>query len=496
MWIGRCWCIQSLLLKSYHLPPFLPFVLYLLLLDPLSLTSFGLMVWAANRRIRLQRSYSLAFHGLTYRRTWPARCFQKHHSLGCLFLFFSCWFSMMWPPDASACRTATCSSSLTPSSSGTSPAPRSIRALLISRTLLSLSDSVLACFPPGFSRQDSCSDSLSESSPLLPATFCNAFPGQLSMCPRASISVDKTWSLPRSTSRGFSTTILGNLNTVPSSSTVTFFVNFKFWNHHLLTSCQFCFCDHCVRPSHHVPRVSKTNFQIHRFPGITQSLTYPTVASHTSILGNIQNCSLPILVTNKGSLNPSFQSWVDTFFSNSFETKSSFRIVPTDGEIQFSACSRIALQNEESNWVTKLHLWFSHLCCVSAEILRILHCLFKMFCCPSLILHLGNLHRKTCLDKSEFETCPTQENADKDRVCLFFLFFLQRFHLNHILNTTAFNTNCTPIPVNSMSTIFSFLFCSSYGILWVRFNCGEVLVPKIFSSSSTSVRDSPTGSMT
>ena len=41
---------------------------------------------------------------------------------------------MMLPPDASACRTATCSSSLFPGSMGTSPAPRSTRALFLSLT--------------------------------------------------------------------------------------------------------------------------------------------------------------------------------------------------------------------------------------------------------------------------------------------------------------------------------------------------------------------------
>ena len=63
-----------------------------------------------------------------------------------LILFSSCWFSMMSPPDASACRTATYSSAasacrtvtyssaLFPGSTGTSSAPRSTRALSFSLT--------------------------------------------------------------------------------------------------------------------------------------------------------------------------------------------------------------------------------------------------------------------------------------------------------------------------------------------------------------------------
>ena len=47
----------------------------------------------------------------------------------------SCQFSLMLsPPDAFACRTTTCSSGLFPGSTGTSPAPRSTRALFLSLT--------------------------------------------------------------------------------------------------------------------------------------------------------------------------------------------------------------------------------------------------------------------------------------------------------------------------------------------------------------------------
>ena len=68
----------------------------------------------------------------------------------------SCWFSLMLsPPDASACRTTTCSSALFPGSTGTSPAPRSTQALFHSFTryvsaILSFSHSSLL-FPSKFS---------------------------------------------------------------------------------------------------------------------------------------------------------------------------------------------------------------------------------------------------------------------------------------------------------------------------------------------------------
>ena len=51
-----------------------------------------------------------------------------------LILSSSCWVSLMSPPDASACRTATCSSAPVPGFISTSPAPRSTRALFLSLT--------------------------------------------------------------------------------------------------------------------------------------------------------------------------------------------------------------------------------------------------------------------------------------------------------------------------------------------------------------------------
>ena len=68
-----------------------------------------------------------------------------------LILFSSCWFSLMSPPDASACRNTICSSSLFSGTLSTSPAPRSTRALFLSFTrsvsaILSLYAFILA-FP-------------------------------------------------------------------------------------------------------------------------------------------------------------------------------------------------------------------------------------------------------------------------------------------------------------------------------------------------------------
>ena len=74
-------------------------------------------------------------------------------------------FSVTSLPGASACRTAICSSSLFPGSMGTSPAPRSTRALLLSFTrsvsaILSLYAFILA-FPVKEGSLNDRSDSLS-----------------------------------------------------------------------------------------------------------------------------------------------------------------------------------------------------------------------------------------------------------------------------------------------------------------------------------------------
>ena len=60
-----------------------------------------------------------------------------------------------------------------------------------------------------------------------PCDASAAQPGQPPMCPRASMSADKTQNLLGSTSGARSTTILGNGGPAPSLSAVTFCVNFN-----------------------------------------------------------------------------------------------------------------------------------------------------------------------------------------------------------------------------------------------------------------------------
>ena len=95
------------------------------------------------------------------------------------------------------------------------------------------------------------------------------------------MSADETQTLLRSTSREFSTTILRSRSPVPSSSDVTFFVNL-----------------------------------VSGFPGVAQCLCCPTFASHNSTLGNAQNCSCSIMMTNKDSLSHAACKRADTVFSN------------------------------------------------------------------------------------------------------------------------------------------------------------------------------------
>ena len=91
--------------------------------------------------------------------------------------------------------------------------------------------------------------------------------------------------------------------------------------------------------SHHLPRSATQTFQVRRFPSITQCLSCPTFASHNSILGNAQNCSCSIMMTNKDSLSHATCKRTDTVFSNF--TKLSLQIAPLAFSIfdQFSVLS-------------------------------------------------------------------------------------------------------------------------------------------------------------
>ena len=107
-----------------------------------------------------------------------------------LIPFSSCWFSVVSLPDASACRTAICSSSLFLGSTSTSPAPRSTRALFFSFTrsvsaILFLYVFILA-FPAKVLSMIVLIRSWHSSSwgfVALPCDASAAQPGQLPVCP-------------------------------------------------------------------------------------------------------------------------------------------------------------------------------------------------------------------------------------------------------------------------------------------------------------------------
>ena len=55
--------------------------------------------------------------------------------------------------------------------------------------------------------------------------------------------------------------------------------------------------------SHHLPRSATRTFPDRRFPCITRCLSCPTFASHNSSLGDAQNCSCSIKMTNEDSFS-------------------------------------------------------------------------------------------------------------------------------------------------------------------------------------------------
>ena len=145
----------------------------------------------------------------------------------------SFWFSVMSPPDASACRTATCSSSLFPGSIGTSPAPRSTRALFLFH-LLCLSGSVFVCIHPCFFRQGSLNDRYDPLSAVVIMWLCRSSMRCKCRTAWTTSSVSVSFDVHRRNVESSRLNLWRSFNhnpwqwgPAPSLSAVTFFVNFN-----------------------------------------------------------------------------------------------------------------------------------------------------------------------------------------------------------------------------------------------------------------------------
>ena len=161
----------------------------------------------------------------------------------------------MSPPDASACRTATCSSSL-PGSMGTSPAPP-------------------------------VSDSLS----AFVIMWRCCFSMRCKRCASWAASIVSVSFIVRRHSGALSTTILGNGGFAPSLSAVTF----------SSTS--------ILAP----PSAATQTFPVRRFSSITQCLSCPTFASHNSILRDAQKL---LMIMNDQQRFLELCGFSDTVFSD------------------------------------------------------------------------------------------------------------------------------------------------------------------------------------
>ena len=64
-----------------------------------------------------------------------------------------------------------------------------------------------------------------------------------------------------------------------------------------------------------MPRSATQAFPVRRFPSITHCRSCPTFASHNSILGNTQDCSCSMMMTDKESLSHATCKRTDTVFS-------------------------------------------------------------------------------------------------------------------------------------------------------------------------------------
>ena len=203
-----------------------------------------------------------------------------------LILFSSCWFSVMSPPDASACRTAIRSSSCFSRVPQAHPlAQLELFSLFHS---LCLRDSVFVCIHPCVSRQGSLNNRSGSFLAFVMMWFCRSSMRCKRSTTRTTSSVTKSFDVSRRNTES------SRLN--PRSS---FHDNPWKWEVPLLL-CQLC-------PSyvnfnsgatirHGVPQA----VPVRRVPSITQYLSCPTFAS---VLGNAQICSCSILMTDKDSLS-------------------------------------------------------------------------------------------------------------------------------------------------------------------------------------------------
>ena len=294
--------------------------------------------------------------------------------------------------------------------------------------------------------------------------------------------------------------------------------------------------------SHHLPRSATQAVPVRRFPSIAECLSCPTFASHNSILGHAQNCSSSIMKTDKNSLSHAACKWTDTVFSiftepnllsklrlGSPSSTSSPRITRFSHFVHDFRC-----KNGEANWVTDCHLRYAHLCCVqrkSWEFFTVFVTSLKDISTrplamwspsggpcgitstpahawstaswsafmPDSLSHFKmrkiwwNLQEmkwsmqwkrfRSQLDKSELETClrfPVSRcRIRKLQPELSFVFPnppTVQFDVVH--QHLDLDTSRTPIPVNSISWIFMFLFLCSWDssdsfLLW------EFLLPKV-----------------
>ena len=222
----------------------------------------------------------------------------------------------MLPPDASACRTAICSSSLFPGFHKHIPCTSLNSSSFTLVDSLCLSDSVLVRIHPCFSSQGSLNDRSDSLSAFIVMWLC-----------RFSVRCK------RSTTQTTSSVTM-SLNICGQHVESSGFTFWRAFNHNpwqwgaraFFVSCDFL----CQLQfwSHHLPRSATQTFRVRRFPTITQCLSCPTFASHNAILGDAQNCSCSIMMTNADSLSHATCKRTDTVFVQFYETKLFLQIAP------------------------------------------------------------------------------------------------------------------------------------------------------------------------
>ena len=249
----------------------------------------------------------------------PSGCssFAVSHSLLPTWILSLCYRRVVCPPRQMRPHVDPPSASRFPASFRTSPAPLSARAPFLSVThTLSRRLCVCVCIHPCLTRQSSFDNRSASFSTFVVVRFC---------CFSVSCQRCTTWTTS-------SVTMSLDVSRQHLESSWLNLPNSFLHSSWQWRSCPFSVsCDFLCKlqfRSHHLPRPAAQAVPVRRVPGIAQCMSRPTFASHNSVLGNAQNYSHSIMMTDKHSLSHAALQMNLHHLLQFYGTKLSLQIAP------------------------------------------------------------------------------------------------------------------------------------------------------------------------